>query len=883
MNFKHLLLVLGLISQPLFSAELTVEEKRIPKAEKELAVSAKRFDDIVAKFASEYKGQYHIKRNVAKQYGNSLWQSARDQIQSENSTHDDRSLYWARLKLSKLIRENTKPHEQYLKSTSKTMQVFSDLERASRGQNDIKFSSAATKKILITGFDPFFLDRNIAQSNPSGLAALMLDGKTFEIGDDIIQIESAIFPVRFEDFDKGEVEHFLKPYLRDNSVDMIVTISMGRDNFDLERFPGLRRSAKAPGNLNVLTGANKTNPLVPLFGAKPLKGPEFVEFSLPVDAMMTVQKPYKVNDRRTVTTTEKQFEPQSLAELDGKISVEGSGGGYLSNEISYRSINLANKYKRAIPVGHLHTPRIKGYEPDVEKQIVQQIEKILIAGVLGLKQASNIILDELTIAKAQAGFVNGDYSIKDLTAAYIARIHAQNKQGPKLNGVIVVNPDALKIAQNLDVKLKSFDGDLPPLFGVPVLVKDNIDTKDNMATTAGSFALKDNLVNKDAFLIKQLRKQGAIILGKTNLSEWANFRSERSSSGWSAVGGQAKNPYVLSRSTCGSSAGTASSISANWALIGIGTETDGSIICPASANGLVGLKPTVGLVSRTGIIPISHTQDTAGPMTRTVTDAAVLLTAMQGYDNNDSAMEKKKPQNFTDYLNKNGLQGKTIGVLSSAFNLHNKAQPLFEKALKDIESQGATLVKDLEIEVSSEQWDSEYDVLLYEFKDGVNKYLKDKNIKVKTLADLIAFNNANKEKQMPFFEQEIFVKAQNKTDLNANEYQKALKNNAPRMQRSIIELMNKHKLDLLLVPSLNPAWSIDVTNGDHYTGGSSSYAAISGYPSLTIPMGLVDELPVGISFIAKAYQEASLIEAAYAYELATKNRQKPKLLKSLID
>ncbi len=379
---KSLLLFLVLNIHPILAANLNVEEKRISKAESELKDIASRYDDLIADFEYDigYINNYDEYINIINQYGNKVWKANVADNQAKLAI-DDRPLYWARLKMSKVIKQS---RLNFSLNSKQYQSLFANLERASRGHNDVNFSVQVTKKILITGFDPFFLDRNIGQSNPSGLAALMLDGKTIKVEGESIQIESAIFPVRFEDFDQGEVEHFLKPYFSDNSVDMIVTISMGREDFDLERFPALRRSAKAPGNLNVFTGADKANPLTPLIGSKPLKGPEFVEFSLPVDAMVTIQTPYKVNDRRTVTTTEKQFEPQSLTELEGKTSVEGSGGGYLSNEISYRSINLRNKYKSNIPVGHLHTPRIKGYEPELEKKIVQQIEKILIAGALSL-------------------------------------------------------------------------------------------------------------------------------------------------------------------------------------------------------------------------------------------------------------------------------------------------------------------------------------------------------------------------------------------------------------------------------------------------------------------------------------------------------------------
>lgn len=362
------------------SSKLTVEELRIAKADKDVA-TANKYDSIIASFKSEFASSNHSKNySIIENYSNQLWQKAVADLQARDSNFDDRSLYWARLKLSKAIKELSNKYGQ---------PILWEMERATRGQSDINFSDKATKKVLITGFDPFFLDRNIGQSNPSGLAALMLDGKMFEVDGEVIQIESAIFPVRFVDFDHGEVERFLEPYLKNNSIDMLVTISMGRENFDLERFPALRRSAEAPGNLNIYTGANKTNPLVPMLGDKPLAGEEFVQFSLPVEAMRTIQTPYQVNDRHTVTILEenskpKTFDPKTLNELKGATSVAGSGGGYLSNEISYRSINLRNKLGSKVPTGHLHTPRINGFEPEVEKQIVEQIEKIIIAGALSL-------------------------------------------------------------------------------------------------------------------------------------------------------------------------------------------------------------------------------------------------------------------------------------------------------------------------------------------------------------------------------------------------------------------------------------------------------------------------------------------------------------------
>ncbi|MRX26660.1 hypothetical protein [Kangiella sp. HZ709] len=373
MTYKRylLLLIILLRSAVLTASEINVEEARINKANQALKATASRyslllnnFNQVASKLSKEDLSQLSLN------YANNLWLNSVADVQSNSSTYDDRSLYWARLKLSAAIKQVSNIKEP----------IFWEMERASRGQNDINFSDKATKKILITGFDPFFLDRNIGQSNPSGLAALMLDGKTYQIDDELIQIESAIFPVRFADFDHGEVERFLEPYLSNNAVDMIVTISMGRDHFDLERFPALRRSAEAPDNLNVYTGATKINPLVPKVGENTLQGPEFVEFSLPVEAMQSIKTPYKVNDRRTVSTTDKTFDAQSLKELLDKTSVSGSGGGYLSNEISYRSINLARKLNSKIAIGHLHTPRIQGFDPKAEKAIVEQIKNIIISG-----------------------------------------------------------------------------------------------------------------------------------------------------------------------------------------------------------------------------------------------------------------------------------------------------------------------------------------------------------------------------------------------------------------------------------------------------------------------------------------------------------------------
>ena len=498
--------------------------------------------------------------------------------------------------------------------------------------------------------------------------------------------------------------------------------------------------------------------------------------------------------------------------------------------------------------------------------------------------ASSLSLDELTISQLHDRYQSKKVTVTSVTQAYLQRIEQQNHQGPTLNAVISLNPDALKRAKQLDHQLTLHHDSLPVLFGVPVLIKDNVETKDSMPTSAGSLALKDNFAQEDATLIKNLREAGAIILGKTNLSEWANFRSTHSSSGWSALGGQTRNPYVLSRSSCGSSSGTGSAIAANWALIGIGTETDGSIVCPASANGLVGVKPTLGLVSRTGVIPLAHSQDTAGPMTRTVTDAAILLSVMISKDNKDKITLSQPAQrpNYLTHLTKEGLKGKRIGVINHPFHLQRDTAPLYQAALSQLEKQGATLIKDLAINTTEEMDNAEYDVLLYEFKHGINHYLEQQSLPYKSLTDLIAFNTKNRAQQMPYFDQEIFLAAEQKGPLTDEQYQQALANNGPAMRKLIDDLMQKHQLDLLVMPTLNPSWNIDLINGDHYTGSSSSYAAVSGYPSITLPMGFVHELPVGISFVATAYQEALLFEAAYAYEQSTQHRKAPKFIPSLI-
>ena len=492
-------------------------------------------------------------------------------------------------------------------------------------------------------------------------------------------------------------------------------------------------------------------------------------------------------------------------------------------------------------------------------------------------------LEETTIASLLDSYKNGSLTIEKATKLYLERIEAIDKNGPGLNAVIELNPDALEIARSLDNdfhqgKIKG------PLHGIPIMLKDNIDTKGKMMTTAGSLALEGNYASQNSWVTEKLEQAGAVIIGKTNLSEWANFRSTRSSSGWSGRGGQTRNPYIIDRNPCGSSSGPGVAVSANLCTAAIGTETDGSIVCPSSINGVVGLKPTVGLVSRTGIIPIAHSHDTAGPMTRTVEDAAIILGALTGIDPGDEYTTKSEDKSFTDYtqfLNKDSLNGKRIGIARNFFGFHEKVDQLMEMAIKDLQTLGAIPV---EIEGNYLKGNSDedaYKVLLYEFKHDLNEYLKNctSDIKVRSLAQLIQFNREHAKQEMPYFGQEILLEAQDKGDLSSPEYVKALENvlksNGP---EGIDLVLEKFQLDAMIAPTGGPAWPIDVISGDHYIGGSSSPAARSGYPNITVPMGYVDGLPIGISFFAEAFSEPQLIGLAYAYEQATKHRKAPTFL-----
>jgi amidase len=493
-------------------------------------------------------------------------------------------------------------------------------------------------------------------------------------------------------------------------------------------------------------------------------------------------------------------------------------------------------------------------------------------------------LEEVTIDDLQAGMKSGRYTSRSITQKYLERIQDVDRQGPAVNSVIEVNPDALEIAESLDRERKE-KGARGPLHGIPMLIKDNIDTADKMMTTAGSLALVGTpKPPRDSFVAQQLRKAGAVILGKTNLSEWANIRSSHSTSGWSGRGGLTKNPYALDRNPCGSSSGTGAGVSANFAAGGIGTETDGSVVCPSSANGLAGIKPTVGLVSRAGIVPISHSQDTAGPMCRTLRDAAVLLGALTGVDPEDSTTSESRGHSSTDYtqfLDASGLKGARIGVVRKYFGFSEGVDGIMAEAIDVMKKQGATIVDPAEIETFGKFDDSELVVLQYELKADIEKYLArlGPSSPMKTLADLINFNNQNAAREMPYFGQDMFVKAQAKGPLTEREYIDALEKNH-RLARieGIDAVMDNNKLDALIAPTGGPAWVTDLVTGDHFGGGSSNAAAVAGYPNINVTAGSIFGLPVGISFFGRAWSEPKLLSIAYAFEQATQARKAPRFL-----
>jgi len=495
-------------------------------------------------------------------------------------------------------------------------------------------------------------------------------------------------------------------------------------------------------------------------------------------------------------------------------------------------------------------------------------------------------LDEVTIADLQDGMKSGKYTARSLVEMYSARIDEIDKHGPSINSVLELNPDALSIAKSLDEERKA-KGPRGPLHGVPVLIKDNIDTADRMMTTAGSLALVGSKPKKDSFVAQQLRSAGAVILGKTNLSEWANIRSSHSTSGWSGRGGLTKNPYALDRNPCGSSSGTGAGISANLAAIGIGTETDGSIVCPSSSNGLAGIKPTVGLVSRSGIIPISHSQDSAGPMCRTIRDAAILLSAVTGVDPLDSATAGSQGKSFTDYArfcDPNGLKGARIGVARKYFGFSEAVDALIEQALDAMKKQGATLVDPADIDTLGKFDETELLVFMYELKADLNAYLSNlgPSAPVHTLKDIIEFNDRSREKEMPYFGQDLFLKSEAKGPLSEKAYLDAIdKNHRLARTEGIDATMDKYRLDAIVAPTGGPAWLTDLVNGDHVAGGSSNAAAVAGYPNINVTAGLISGLPVGISFFGRAWSEPTLIRLAYAFEQTTKARRSPRFLSTI--
>ena len=503
---------------------------------------------------------------------------------------------------------------------------------------------------------------------------------------------------------------------------------------------------------------------------------------------------------------------------------------------------------------------------------------VLVACNKSTEQKAKITLEEMTIAELQEGYETGKFSVVEITQAYLDRIKEIDDSGPMLNSVITVNPDALEIAARLDEELKQGKS-RGALHGIPVLLKDNIDTHDKMPTTAGSVVLKNSFPLQDSQVAQKLRKAGAVILGKTNLSEWANFHSTYSSSGWSALGGQTKNPYDLSRNPCGSSSGSGVAVSANLTVLAIGTETDGSIVCPANNNGIVGIKPTVGLISRTGIIPISFTQDTPGPMARTVSDAAICLGALTGVDTTDSKTIVSRGKSLTDYtpfLKINGLKGKRIGVDVTLKGKNQHIDKLMQEAVEYIKNSGAEVVEIKNI-IDPKVESMEFEILLYEFKDGLNKYFASLGEKtpVKSMEELIRMQAADRT-EMEWFDHKLFELAQAKGSVSSVEYKKLLNDMLKGARdNGIDKIMNEHRLDAIIAPTGSPAWKTDLVNGDNFGISSSAPAAIAGYPAISLPMGAIAGLPVNITFYGRAWSEPTLIGMAYTFEQGTKHRKKP--------
>jgi amidase len=476
---------------------------------------------------------------------------------------------------------------------------------------------------------------------------------------------------------------------------------------------------------------------------------------------------------------------------------------------------------------------------------------------------------------------SGQLTSKQITTMYLSRISEVDKSGPALKSVIEVNPQAEAIAEALDQERRS-RGARGPLHGIPVLIKANIDTADRMETTAGSLALAGSPATRDAFVVEKLRQAGAVILGKTNLSEWANFRSSHSTSGWSGVGGQTRNPYVLDRNPCGSSSGSGAAASANLCVVALGTETDGSIVCPSSSNGLAGIKPTLGLVSRTGIIPIAHSQDTAGPMARTLADAATLLAAIAGVDPRDKATLASRGRMLGSFpRDPSTLPGARLGVMRKSFGFNDAVDKLIGEALDTLKRLGAVIIDPADIPTHGKFDDSENEVLLYEFKADLDSYLKSRgsSTSVHSLKEIIEFNEKNRDRELIYFGQDLMIKAEAKGPLTSPAYLRALaKNHRLSRVEGIDAVMTANRLDALIAPTGGPAWLTDHLNGDHFTGGFSTAAAVAGYPHVTVPAGFISELPVGISFTGRAYSDAKLIGYAYSFEQATKVRRPPKFL-----
>lgn len=493
-------------------------------------------------------------------------------------------------------------------------------------------------------------------------------------------------------------------------------------------------------------------------------------------------------------------------------------------------------------------------------------------------------MQEYTITELQQKMTSGELTARQLAELYLERIDSIDRNGPRLNAILETNPDALALASSLDEELAA-GSTRGPLHGIPVIIKDNIDTADKMQTTAGSLALAGHHAARDAGLVEKLRRAGAVILAKTNLSEWANFRGKNSTSGWSSRGGLTRNPYALDRSACGSSSGSGAGVAANLATVAVGTETDGSIICPAQTNGIVGIKPTLGLVSRAGIIPIAHSQDTAGPMARTVSDAAILLGAMSGPDGRDPATKSSAKRGLVDYtpfLDANGLKGARIGVARKLFGTDKRVAKIMESSLDAMKQAGAILI-DVELKSSDALGKTELEVLLFEFKADLNAYLSTcTDTSVHSMADVIKFNEENRARVLQYFGQERMEQAQEKGPLTSKKYRTALeKNHRLARTEGINAVMTKHRLNAIVCPTGGAAWMIDLINGDggrNWDMDSTSYAAVAGTPHITVPAGYIFGLPVGISFFAKAWQEPTLIKLAYAFEQITKVRKPPQFL-----